>query len=350
VLPDIPRPGTRSLTVRAPCPYARQGMNTTLIAIDHPRGLGPRERVVAAGRDRGPRRGNPAAFTLVELLVVIAIIGILIGMLLPAVQAVRESGRNLTCRNQVRQIGLAFQLHHEQRRFFPTGGFEYWAPPTFVNGVTATGRQQDASWAFQILPYVEAQEVWRGIGADDVSRQIAAIAFVQPLYFCPTRRPPQSLTYASTDYGGAALAGRELTHGLIDYAGGNLAGTGLLVRSGIDVQVPPTRVADVTDGVASTLAVAEKRLNVRLLGQWQQDDNEGYTAGWDHDTMRSTAIAPARDHRGDTDGSDAFGSSHPATFNAAFADGSVQSLSYDIDATVFSRLGSISDGGSVTIP
>lgn len=324
-------------------------MDHTITAVDQLGWPAPPGRVVTAGRDRGPRRGTPAAFTLVELLVVIAIIGILIGMLLPAVQAVRESGRNLTCRNRVSQIGLAFQLHHEQRRFFPTGGFEYWAPPTFVNGVTATGRQQDASWAFQILPYVEAQEVWRGIGADDVSRQIAAIAFVQPLYFCPTRRPPQAITYASTNYGGAALAGRELTHGLIDYAGGNLDGTGLLVRSGIDVQVPPTRVGDVTDGVANTIAVAEKRLNVRLLGQRQQDDNEGYTAGWDHDTLRLTTVPPARDHRGDSDGGDAFGSSHPATFNAAFADGSVQSLSYDIDATVFSRLGSISDGNPVTI-
>ncbi len=72
-------------------------------------------------------------------------------------------------------------------------------------------------------------------------------------------------------------------------------------------------------------------------------------AGWDHDTMRLTTIPPARDHRGETDGSDAFGSSHPTSFNADFADGSVHSLTYEIDATVFSHLGSRSDGQSVSI-
>lgn len=176
-------------------------------------------------------------------------------------------------------MGLAFQRHHDALSFFPSGGNEWWTPPTYSGGQPATGRQQDASWAFQILPYIEADTIWKGVGSDDQSRSISAIAAMIPTYFCPAAGPQtvkytSSTTYIAPTY---SLSG-ELTHGLMDYAGCNLEGTGVLVRSGSDLLIAPRRMSDVTDGTTSTLAVAEKRLNLRYLGQRQQDDNEGYSA------------------------------------------------------------------------
>lgn len=282
--------------------------------------------------------------TIIELLVVLGIIAALIGLLVPAVQAAREAARSTACGNHLRQIGLACLAHVDAVRTFPTGGNTWWTPPTFINGRPAIGRQQDAGWAFQIQPYLEATSSWSPPGADDASRVLAAVAAKHDVYFCPTRRPPQSVTYADPDY----LDGIEVTHGLIDYAGSNLESTGLFANAGTDLEGQPVRIPEVTDGTTKTLAVAEKRLNVRLLGSWQQDDNEGYTAGWDEDTMRATRMAPEPDHAGDEDGENLFGSSHRRTVNAVFADGAVRPLSYDIDEEVFYRLGDINDGGATT--
>ena len=105
------------------------------------------------------------------------------------------------------------------------------------------------------------------------------------------------------------------------------------------------RFADLTDGTAHTLLVAEKRMNLRFLGQPQDDDNEGYTAGWNEDTIRRTTRPPAPDHRDPTgDGDKLFGSSHPGRMNAAFADGSVRPVSYAVDRLTFELLGDRADG------
>jgi prepilin-type N-terminal cleavage/methylation domain-containing protein/prepilin-type processing-associated H-X9-DG protein len=281
-----------------------------------------------------------AGFTLIELLVVIAIIGLLVGMLLPAVQSSREASRRVQCTNNLKQIGLAFQNHHDVLGGFPTGGWDWNTPPTYTNGTPATGSQQMAGWGFQLLPYAEATNTWIGgtQSKTDSDRVLVAIGTPNSLFFCPTRRSPQTVTYSDAEY----LNGIVTKQALCDYAASNIEGTGVVKR------YDPNRIADITDGTSNTLLVAEKRLNIGRLGQVQDDDDIGYTSGWDQDVIRSTDNPPAPDFRGDPDSDETggmlFGSSHPGRFNALLADGSVRTISYSVDRRIFKLLGNKSDG------
>jgi prepilin-type N-terminal cleavage/methylation domain-containing protein/prepilin-type processing-associated H-X9-DG protein len=287
---------------------------------------------MARSRNVVPR--GRAGFTLVELLVVIAIIGMLMGLLLPAVQKVRESAARTQCLNNLKQIGLAFHNHHDALGYFPSGGWVAITPPNYVNGAPTVGARQQAGWGFQILPYVEGDNAWK-------AGPVVAIATTNKLFFCPSRRSPQTLTYKDSYQ--PPLTGGQLTHALCDYAASNKDGTGV-VR-----QVSPVRIADVTDGTSNTLLVSEKRLNLAFLGRWVPDDNQGYTAGWNYDTVRKTSRPPMPDYRAPFgDGAGLFGSSHPNGINAALADGSVRPLSFAIGRQTFDLLGNKSDGQTLS--
>src|SRR5579884_4058058 len=137
-----------------------------------------------------PRR---SAFTLIELLVVIAIIGTLLGLLLPAVQKIREAANRMKCSNNLKQLGLAFHHHHDALGYFPTGGWDWSSTPTYVNGLPAIGRPQHAGWGFQVLPYVEGDNVWHGgPGPTDTDRVRVAVGTPSAVFFCPSRRGPQT--------------------------------------------------------------------------------------------------------------------------------------------------------------
>jgi prepilin-type N-terminal cleavage/methylation domain-containing protein/prepilin-type processing-associated H-X9-DG protein len=305
-------------------------------------------------------RSQRLGFTLIELLVVIAIIGILIALLLPAVQKVREAANRASCANNLKQIGTAFHNHHDTYNYFPGGGEGWSSPPNYVNGQPAIGMWQDAGWGFQILPFIEADNVWKGGQAtSDNGRVLTAIGTPNKLFFCPSRRGPQTVVYLKA-YGPEYLDSipppepDQVITAMCDYAASNLENTGVVVRtSGSPAFGPPpqgnTRFASITDGTSNTLLVGDKRMNRALLGQWQEDDSEGYTSGFDEDTMRSTTQPPAPDFSQPAngvpiDGQKLFGSSHTGGLNAVFADGSVHFIRYGINPTVFSNLGNRSDG------
>ncbi len=135
---------------------------------------------MSSARSRGSRLG----FTLVELLVVIAIIGILVALLLPAVQTARESARRIQCTNKVKQVMLAMHNHVSSLRVFPSGGIKPWPAieDYSQNGQPFGPEKQGLSWAFQILPYMEGQNIYR------LDTTTALQETPVEDYFCPSRR------------------------------------------------------------------------------------------------------------------------------------------------------------------
>jgi type II secretory pathway pseudopilin PulG len=276
------------------------------------------------------------------LLVVIAIIAVLIALLLPAVQQAREAARRTQCRNNLKQFGLAMHNHHDTYLFLPSCGGNTWDSHMIytASGAPETAPKQGGGWGFQLLPFIEATAVWRGGAATtNMDRSILAISTPNAAFFCPSRRSVSVLPAVGDWYSQPASSGKTFSHAPTDYASCNSQDTGpITVTVG-------KRFADITDGTSQTIMLGEKRMDRAALGQNQSDDNEGYTCGKDHDTVRRTDIIPAVDsNNGSGWGEERFGSSHAGAFSALFSDGSVKTLSYNIDLAVFGRLGDRAGG------
>jgi prepilin-type N-terminal cleavage/methylation domain-containing protein len=313
------------------------------------------------------RRG----FTLIELLVVIAIIAILIALLVPAVQKVREAAARTQCGNNLKQIGLGIHNHNDTFKLLPTGGQHWSLPPTYlpIGPIGSTGSPnvpiegvagpalQRAGWLFQLLPFVEQDNVYKGGGKTMIpDAQAQAIAAVIPIYFCPSRRSPRVFsqatnwyppaiagTHAQCDYG-ASIANNSSTNGFLQRTFNHNMGDGNLGTP----NRPPIRLNDLIDGTSNVLLAGDKRIPIDRLSGFQGEDNEGYTSGWDHDTYRRTDLLPLPDcNASNTAGcadSQRFGSSHTSGFMAVLGDASVRMISYSITATTFNNLGNRYDG------
>jgi prepilin-type N-terminal cleavage/methylation domain-containing protein len=318
-----------------------------------------------------PRRGREA-FTLIELLVVIAIIAVLIGLLVPAVQKVREAANNLTCKNQLKQIGLAFHNHHDIAGHFPTGG---WGWRWTGDPDRAFGKSQPGGWVFNILPFVEQDNLVRkGAGASTAVKRAEATAVASTplkLFNCPTRRAAIAYSHPDTrayfamnlptavgrgDY--AANCGDTLTvnvssgyrqadAGPPDYASEATYAWPARLHNGICTQRSQVRLSDVTDGTSNTYLVGEKYMNPDhyTTGRDPGDDQHLYI-GHDADNLRWTwrSLAPPSRDRPGVAAQWTFGSAHPSGFNMVLGDGSVRHIPFTINLETHSRLGNRSDG------
>ena len=318
-------------------------------------------------------------FTLVELLVVIMIIGVLVSLLLPAVQGAREAARLSHCRNNLKQLGLAMLQHEEAFGRFPSGGWGYLCVGDPELG---TGKGQPGGWCYNILDYLEQTPLRNaGLGLSAVNRNNAiSQRCITPLamFICPTRRqaiaypdvypgsgPYYTLTSTSlvinmagrTDY--AVNAGdtvQEWIYGPPEAiaSAANNVGWGRAVDSqyqsytGICYERSEVTMANVVDGASNTYMIGEKYLSPdHYLNGLDGADNENLYVGFDNNQYRSTAPgwSPSQDRPGfGGNGLEGFGSAHAAGFNVVFCDGSVRSISYSIDAETHRCLGNRMDG------
>ena len=308
-------------------------------------------------------------FTLVELLVVIAIIGILVALLLPAVQAAREAARRMQCVNNEKQLALSLQNYHDVHKSFPWGALGGWGH----------------TWHAFILPYIEMTNVynripWTDRGWGNTNRPndpfTIAARTVIPTFRCPSQRGPATASWNSISRraignyvgnGGSDMwtdTARTRAHGGRDCRVTN----GVMLATNFVHwyrRVPPIRMRDIKDGTSMTLLMGEARFDITrkwcnicdrltLYSNNIDSNRNGDNAGSDYsEVICSTryainGIGPANvglRHRREL----SFSSEHPGGCNAAFVDGSVRFFQENMNLRVWRALGSRDNGETVSL-
>lgn len=300
--------------------------------------------------------------TLIELLIVIAIIGVLMAITIPAVQVARESARKASCRNNLRQIGMAMSSHHAAHNHFPSNGWGYRWLGEPAGGI---GVQQPGGWIYNSLDYIEQTNL-RRLGSGNQKEVELTLAMQTPLavFHCPSRRKgtlypflgqfplhnvPLPAMAAKCDFGGNG-GETQYRHPL----GGPSSMDPQTVAAyrwpdtrelnGVFFVRSAIREADITDGLSQCYLIGEKCVSTRPHDPKSPDrgDDQTLYMGDDKEIRRFTDEPPRRDSR--QIAPTAFGSGHASVCHFAFADGSVRAISFSIDSDVHRRLGNRGDG------
>jgi prepilin-type N-terminal cleavage/methylation domain-containing protein len=306
-----------------------------------------------------------AGFTLIELLVVIAIIGVLIALLLPAVQKVREAANRTQCANNLKQLGLATHNFHDQHG---------WMPPSRTGAWGAT-------WAMFLLPFMEQQNAYeaklmhRNGGRVDVVTNTYFDAAPEgqqiqiKFFYCPTRRTsglsvdvPNNGNSAGGDRAGSSSVAHRLVHmpgGLSDYAACDgttrSAGNGVIIEGRRDLTARTwsgvIKMLDIIDGTSNTFLFGEKHIRPGNFGMkfpdgdnsiYNSDDASAYKRG----AGRTFLLALSPEDTGLP--GQLFGSWHSGVCQFVFADGGVRAIRVAIDGPNLGRLAARNDGEVIT--
>ena len=300
------------------------------------------------------QRKTTLGFTLVELLVVITIIGILIALLLPAVQAAREAARRLQCTNNVKQLALGCIGHEQAHGFFPSGGIG--GQLTLADPDLGVGRAQPGGWVFSILPYIEQQTLHDMGAGGSVGKKMKLFAQREQTPIgsmnCPSRRLllVGPVVHPTTTNGALLTAGAKGDYGANAGDTNDPQNTSLLSipMTGICFHTSQVEAAAITDGLSNTYLVGEKAVRPEdYITCISGGDDDTIYWGGNADTLRTAVPSPVFQ---DTEGVDPgfrFGSAHAGGFNMGLCDGSVSSISYSIDPVVHSHLGNRKDNCTI---
>jgi prepilin-type N-terminal cleavage/methylation domain-containing protein/prepilin-type processing-associated H-X9-DG protein len=293
------------------------------------------------------------AFTLVELLVVIAIIGVLVALLLPAVQAAREAARRMQCANNLKQIGLASQNFHDTYLFLP---------PAFIgdNSDTANGNGGWATWGALVLPFAEGTNQFSkwDLRYRVVDQPAEAYQTKVKMYFCPSRLPHVLSINDFKDPGGS----------LSDYAASfgsdaqYLNSNGAMIPNRPNIQTVggvatlvswsgQLNLAAITDGTSNTTLVGEKHIRPNSMRGKAEDrsifsgvrNTHRRMMGLSPDGLEQRPLMPAKAQT-TTYANQSFGSAHPGVVQFVFCDGSVRGLRLDTNITTLTRYVVRNDG------
>lgn len=307
-------------------------------------------RYTNIGSRGGCRRRSRVArlgFSLVELLVVIFIIGVLIALLIPAVQAARESARRTTCQNNLKQIGLALTTHHDQRRSFPAG----------FNSTTGM------LWSGFLLPQLELTNLYKTLQPNQPwvtpnTPNHDACATYLPVFQCPSSNSPRHLdAQGILDRSPCTYLG--CASGTVARESGAKPHLGDPGMNGVLFRDSEMRMADITDGASSTIIVGESLFRFDISAP----NYDGADQVIDHWHIGSPEAKSGSDEASEAVGStrarinavfddtlpvdereQCFSSRHPTGVQVAFADGHIEFISETIEPSVWSKLGTRNGG------
>lgn len=312
------------------------------------------------------------AFTLVELLVVIAIIGILIGMLLPAVQQVREAARRISCANNVRQLALAMHNYESARMELPPGGGDNSAP--FGPGRTNPGGH---SWMAYLLPYIELENVWDAADFPNNDYNSTSLTGVLanspfPIFKCASSPLPllsSSHAIVISDY--VAISGHVDGYGNVPATNLDRPWViGIRSDNGCFGHESQVKFGQITDGTSNTMLISEVSNWVYISSNgsptkvdYRPGGHLGFHAGWQNNTpsnrlhncvtLRYLVNPGPSITFGTNAGATGLGttgynsplrSAHPGGIQVALGDGSVQYVAETISTDILARLANKSDG------
>jgi prepilin-type N-terminal cleavage/methylation domain-containing protein/prepilin-type processing-associated H-X9-DG protein len=290
-----------------------------------------------------PKAQEQAGFTLVELLVVVAIIAILLALLLPAVQKVREATNRVHCLNNLKQVATALQGYHDLHQLFPHA---YDARALFLDPTqtpqTPSGNNLilTKSWATLILPFLEQDNL-----------QNAGYAYYHeqhvPVYTCPSDSRATGFYPGNKGYGLQALTDYLAVTGTMTFAGKLGVALPRPKCDGVIYESSRTRIADITDGTSNTVLVGERPPSPDLFWGWWtwsafdaslgvRDTFAVYGMSGTKPPVACANLFPEKFRPNDNNNCDThhFWSAHPGGGNWLFADGSVRFLAYQSDSVL----------------